>query len=111
MSEGLWPRPTVEQKFAELQQQDEAFLSKLREVEKGLQALRSLHCDLTNTAAEVVRMAIMQRKNAEDALTAIKSPNAEVRRGRKAVALTAGLEPATRKAGREAASDNGGSKA
>lgn len=80
MSDGLWPRPTVDQKFAELQQQDEAVLAKLREVEKGLQALRSLHCDLTINAAEVVRLAIMQRKNAEDALAAITSPNAQGQR-------------------------------
>jgi predicted metalloenzyme YecM len=62
--------------FAELQAQDEAFLAKLREVEKCVQALRSLHIDLTTNAAETIRLAIMQRKNAEDALAAIKSANA-----------------------------------
>lgn len=70
----LWPHPTVKELFAELLAIDEQWRAKLREVEKVVGELKNLQSDLSQRAADTIRLSLMQRDNAEQALAAAKQP-------------------------------------
>ena len=66
----LWPHPTVEEAFDELLKLDESYMKKVEALRKAVEELKGLHNDVAQKAADTIRYAIMQRKNAEDALAA-----------------------------------------
>jgi hypothetical protein len=67
----LWPRPTVEQAFADMLAADELRTKKLRAAREALAAAIEAANDVAQMAADTVRRSIMQRDNAGTALRAV----------------------------------------
>lgn len=70
MREHIWPHPKLAEKFEELYKQSEAIESKIRTIETLTAALRNDYRRFSDNVADCVRVAIMQRDNAESAATA-----------------------------------------
>lgn len=70
----LWPHPTLEEAFADLLKQDEQITARIRAAEQALSELKANHAHFSQSAADTVRLSIMQRNNAEAAALRLAPP-------------------------------------
>ena len=73
----IWPHSGLDEKFEELSEQSEAIEAQIDAATKALAALKHAYRLFANNVADTVRIAIMQRDNAEAQLS--KPSNAELR--------------------------------
>lgn len=71
----LWPHPTLAEKFEELEGQSRAVEAQLKAINQAMSKLQYSYRRLEQNVADTVRTAIMQRENAEAALSALEKVN------------------------------------